>query len=76
MEYEISVKSPEGGCYLLLDTNERRHARALRELAAIPENKIVVEVLRTARRPVRFAGIDAPATPSTPAPVKPAKPAK
>ena len=61
MEYEIVVKSPDGAPVLTLASNERRHARALRELAAIPENKIAVEVMRTARRPVKFAGLDAPA---------------
>ena len=72
MEYEIVVKSPDGAPVLILASNERRHARALRELAAIGVNHIAVEVMRTARRPVRFVGLDAPA-PSAPAPVKPAK---
>ena len=78
MEYEIIVKTPSGVPIFPLYSNERRHARALRELAAIPGNDIAVEVMRTARRPVRFAGLDAPAptapsaTTATTAPVKPA----
>ncbi len=81
MEYEIIVKSTAGDdSSLTLNSNERRHARALRELAAIPENKIAVEVMRTARRPVKFSGLDAPtappAPPTPPAPEKPTKPTK
>lgn len=60
MEYEITVKRAEGQPVLFLGSDKRAHSRAMRELADIPENKIVVDVMRTSRRPVRFAGIDVP----------------
>ena len=69
MEYEITVKDKEGKLVKTLHSDERRHARSLRELAVIAENGIFVEVMRTARRPVRFAGIDKAETPAT-SPVK------
>ena len=60
MEYEITIKNADGQKILTLCSDERRHSRAMRELANIPENKIAVDVMRTSRRPVRFAGIDEP----------------
>ena len=60
MEYEITIKNADGQKILTLGSDERRHSRAMRELANIPENKIAVDVMRTSRRPVRFAGIDEP----------------
>ena len=69
MEYEITVRASAGNSIIQLHSDERRHARSLRELAEIAENGISVEVMRTARRPVRFAGIDKAETPAT-SPVK------
>ena len=75
MEYEIVVKSTgEIPISFTLNSNERRHARALRELAAIDVNCITVEVMRTARRPVKFAGLEAPAPSAQSAPPAPIKP--
>jgi len=60
MEYEMTVKDAEGKLIMRLHSDERKHARGLRGLADVPENGIAVEVNRTSRREVRFAGIDEP----------------
>jgi len=73
-EYEVIIKSGDTELVLLTDT--RRLSRGAKELAI--ENGLDVTVNRTAKREVRFAGIDpkpektAPATPKPkPTPAKP-----
>ena len=56
-EYEITLTPAADVTPVILSTNTRRLSRAMKELAI--ENDMVVTVNRTAKREVKFAGLDA-----------------